>query len=185
MGSSGDEVYDIGSFLQSKMHAHGVTCSDCHDPHSGKLRAPGNAVCAQCHAPAKIRRDGAHAAQGRLGRRRVRGLPHADAQLHGHRWRATIIQCAFRGPDLSDKLENTERLPPACHKDRKASWAAASIEARRSGRHARASRRSVPLFHDAAIGASAAATELPALVQDQQVSRHRPRQRSRRTCGRI
>ena len=49
-----DEVYNYGSFLQSRMHASGVTCSDCHDPHSGKLRAAGNAVCAQCHAPAKF-----------------------------------------------------------------------------------------------------------------------------------
>jgi predicted CXXCH cytochrome family protein len=31
----------------------GVQCADCHDPHSQSLRAPGNAVCAQCHAPAK------------------------------------------------------------------------------------------------------------------------------------
>jgi predicted CXXCH cytochrome family protein len=52
-GQQRDEVYTYGSFLQSRMHARGVTCSDCHDPHSGKLRAPGNAVCAQCHAPAK------------------------------------------------------------------------------------------------------------------------------------
>jgi predicted CXXCH cytochrome family protein len=46
-------VYNHGSFLQSRMHAQGVTCSDCHDPHSSKLRLPGNAVCFQCHAPAK------------------------------------------------------------------------------------------------------------------------------------
>ena len=46
-----DEVYTYGSFLQSRMHAKGVTCSDCHDPHSGKLPRTGNAVCAQCHAP--------------------------------------------------------------------------------------------------------------------------------------
>ena len=32
------------------MHAAGVTCSDCHNPHTLKLRAAGNAVCAQCHA---------------------------------------------------------------------------------------------------------------------------------------
>ena len=37
-------MYTYGSFLQSRMHARGVTCSDCHDPHSGKLRAPGNAA---------------------------------------------------------------------------------------------------------------------------------------------
>jgi tetratricopeptide (TPR) repeat protein len=52
-GQQRDEVYTYGSFLQSRMHARGVTCSDCHDPHSGRLRAPGNAACAQCHAPAK------------------------------------------------------------------------------------------------------------------------------------
>jgi tetratricopeptide (TPR) repeat protein/cytochrome c553 len=52
-GQQRDEVYTYGSFLQSRMHARGVTCSDCHDPHSGKVRAPGNAACAQCHAPAK------------------------------------------------------------------------------------------------------------------------------------
>jgi tetratricopeptide (TPR) repeat protein len=52
-GQMRDEVYNYGSFLQSRMHAKGVTCSDCHDPHTLKLRAPGNAVCAQCHAAAK------------------------------------------------------------------------------------------------------------------------------------
>ncbi|MBY0401523.1 tetratricopeptide repeat protein [Myxococcota bacterium] len=50
-GQQRDEVYDWGSFLQSRMHAKGVTCSDCHDPHSGGLRAEGNALCASCHAP--------------------------------------------------------------------------------------------------------------------------------------
>jgi len=52
-GQMRDEVYNYGSFLQSRMHAKGVTCSDCHDPHTLKLRALGNAVCAQCHAAAK------------------------------------------------------------------------------------------------------------------------------------
>jgi predicted CXXCH cytochrome family protein len=44
-----DEVYNYGSFLQSRMYARGVTCADCHDPHTQALRAPGNGVCAQCH----------------------------------------------------------------------------------------------------------------------------------------
>src|SRR4029453_1412422 len=30
------EVYEYGSFLQSRMYRAGVTCSDCHDPHSLK-----------------------------------------------------------------------------------------------------------------------------------------------------
>jgi predicted CXXCH cytochrome family protein len=45
-----DEVYVYGSFMQSRMQQAGVTCSDCHDPHSLQLRAPGPAVCLQCHA---------------------------------------------------------------------------------------------------------------------------------------
>jgi len=49
-GQMQDEVYNYGSFKQSKMFAAGVTCSDCHDPHSGKLKAPGDGVCLQCHS---------------------------------------------------------------------------------------------------------------------------------------
>jgi tetratricopeptide (TPR) repeat protein len=51
-----DEVYVYGSFVQSKMYAAGVTCSDCHNPHSGALRTgpDPNAVCAQCHLPTKF-----------------------------------------------------------------------------------------------------------------------------------
>ena len=52
-GQQRDEVYNWGSFLQSKMYANGVTCSDCHDPHSGKLRAEGNGLCATCHLTSK------------------------------------------------------------------------------------------------------------------------------------
>ena len=50
-GQIDDEVFVIGSFLQSKMHGNGVTCSNCHNVHSGKLIAEGNAVCARCHKP--------------------------------------------------------------------------------------------------------------------------------------
>ena len=52
-GQMKDEVFNHGSFLQSKMLAKGVSCSDCHDPHSGQLRASGGKVCLQCHMPAK------------------------------------------------------------------------------------------------------------------------------------
>jgi predicted CXXCH cytochrome family protein len=52
-GQMRDEVYNYGPFKQSKMFAAGVTCSDCHEPHAAKLRAPGNGVCLQCHASDK------------------------------------------------------------------------------------------------------------------------------------
>lgn len=48
-----DEVYVYGSFLQSKMHAKGVRCTDCHNPHSLELKFEGNRLCAQCHQPGK------------------------------------------------------------------------------------------------------------------------------------
>jgi len=44
------EVYVYGSFTQSKMYAAGVTCTDCHDPHSTRLKAEGNGLCLQCHS---------------------------------------------------------------------------------------------------------------------------------------
>ena len=46
-----DEVFVYGSFAQSKMYQQGVTCTNCHNPHSLEIKAPGNAVCAQCHNP--------------------------------------------------------------------------------------------------------------------------------------
>lgn len=56
------EVFEHGSFLQSKMFAKGVRCSDCHNPHSTELKVAGNGVCVQCHntagATALARVDG-------------------------------------------------------------------------------------------------------------------------------
>jgi tetratricopeptide (TPR) repeat protein len=51
-GQIKDEVYVLGSFKQSKMYAAGVTCSNCHNVHSGKVKAPDNSLCTQCHNPA-------------------------------------------------------------------------------------------------------------------------------------
>lgn len=48
-----DEDYEYGSFLQSKMFAAGVTCTDCHEPHSLKP-LPGNGACVKCHLPSKF-----------------------------------------------------------------------------------------------------------------------------------
>ncbi len=37
------------SFLGSRMHDRGVTCTDCHQPHSAKPLFPGNFLCLRCH----------------------------------------------------------------------------------------------------------------------------------------
>lgn len=48
-----DEDYVYGSFVQSKMYHNNVTCTDCHNPHSTKLKLEGNTLCIQCHVPEK------------------------------------------------------------------------------------------------------------------------------------
>ncbi|HYB73218.1 MAG TPA: tetratricopeptide repeat protein, partial [Candidatus Sulfotelmatobacter sp.] len=44
-----EEDYEYHSFLQSKMYANGVKCSDCHDVHSAKRHKEGNDLCLRCH----------------------------------------------------------------------------------------------------------------------------------------
>ncbi|MDI6934926.1 multiheme c-type cytochrome [Serratia sp. Se-PFBMAAmG] len=50
-GKIKDEVFEYGAFVQSRMYAKGVRCSNCHDPHSAELKAPADGVCLQCHNP--------------------------------------------------------------------------------------------------------------------------------------
>ena len=46
-----EEDYSETSFRLHRMGRTGVTCYDCHDPHSGKLNQPAenDALCLQCH----------------------------------------------------------------------------------------------------------------------------------------
>ena len=57
-GQVRDEDFNYTSLLISRMGGKaGVTCLDCHDPHSGKTRLPANnnAICLQCHgAPGRL-----------------------------------------------------------------------------------------------------------------------------------
>jgi len=48
-GQIRDEDYEVTAFLGSKMHAAGVRCVDCHEPHSVKPRIGGNYLCLTCH----------------------------------------------------------------------------------------------------------------------------------------
>lgn len=86
-GKIKDEVFEHGSFVQSKMFAKGVRCSDCHNPHSLELRASGNAVCTQCHNPAatpsRPQVDG-HGLQAKL---------YDSPEHHGHVPHTPAAQC--------------------------------------------------------------------------------------------
>jgi len=50
-GQVRDENFVYASFYSSRMHHAGVTCGDCHEPHSNKLLIPGNMLCMRCHMP--------------------------------------------------------------------------------------------------------------------------------------
>lgn len=121
-----EEPYNYTPFKQGRMFAAGVTCSDCHEPHSAKLRVSGEGVCTQCHASDK----------------------YADVKHHRHAGANPIPTCischmpartymvidrrhdhAFRvpRPDLSVKL-GTPNACNDCHRDKPAQWSAAAIE---------------------------------------------------------
>ena len=124
-GQMQDEVYNYGSFLQSKMHAQGVSCSDCHEPHSLKLRAPGSAVCAQCHATDKYAAVSHHrhapdsaAAECVSCHMPVRTYMVVDPR-HDHSFRVPR-------PDLSVSL-GTPNACNDCHADQSAAWAADAV----------------------------------------------------------
>ncbi len=52
-----DEDYVHGSFIQSKMYHRGIRCSDCHDPHTARLKHEGNQVCTSCHQHPQAKYD--------------------------------------------------------------------------------------------------------------------------------
>jgi predicted CXXCH cytochrome family protein len=126
-GQIDGEVYEYGSFLQSRMHAAGVTCSNCHDPHSAKLRAEGNALCAQCHLPARFEaREHHHHQPGSAGARCVDcHMPTKNYMVVDARRDHSI---RVPRPDLSISL-GTPNACTQCHADRSAEWAAQTVSA--------------------------------------------------------
>ncbi|MCU0793070.1 MAG: tetratricopeptide repeat protein, partial [Opitutaceae bacterium] len=63
-GQQRDEVFNWTSVLTSRMGHAGVSCLDCHDPHTNETVLPveNNALCMQCHsAPGRVMPGGARA----------------------------------------------------------------------------------------------------------------------------
>ncbi len=126
-GQQRDEVYTWGSFVQSRMHAAGVTCADCHEPHSGKLRAAGNAVCAHCHAPETfdVPAHHHHAAGSQGAQCTACHMPASTYMVidprHDHSLR-------IPRPDRNAATGAPDACT-ACHANRDPAWAAAQIHA--------------------------------------------------------
>jgi predicted CXXCH cytochrome family protein len=121
-----EEAYNYGPFKQSRMFSAGVTCSDCHEPHGAKLRAPGEGVCLQCHASDKY---------ANITHRHHASAESGPSCISCHMTQRTYMVVdrrhdhSFRipRPDLSTKL-GTPNACNDCHADKDPQWAANAIE---------------------------------------------------------
>ena len=124
-GQVNDEDYTYASFLQSVMYKHNVKCSNCHNPHTGKLIIAGNGVCNQCHTKKNydspehtfhaVGTDGAQCKSCHMPSKNYMG----NDLRHDHIFRAPR-------PDLSAKY-GTPNACNDCHKDKTAQWAANAV----------------------------------------------------------
>lgn len=125
-GQIQDEVYVWGSFLQSRMHAAGVSCTDCHDPHSLAVADEPDATCAGCHQPAvfatpahhhhEAESEGASCVSCHMPARTYMGVD--DRRDHGFRVPRPALAARVGAPDACT----------SCHVGKEAAWAAAAAE---------------------------------------------------------
>ncbi len=168
-GQIRDEVYVYGSFLQSKMHAAGVLCSDCHDPHRADVRAAGNALCGRCHRADVFDTPDHHFHQA--------GKP-GSLCTDCHMPSRAYMVVDFRGdhrfgvpnPALSARIGAPD-VCTGCHDDRTSRWADEQIAKRFE---ARAAHPFAEAFHaargqepgaDSALVDLVAAASAPAIVR--------------------
>jgi predicted CXXCH cytochrome family protein len=126
-GQVNDENFVWGSFQQSKMHKAGVTCSNCHNPHSTKLKGSINGVtdksnvCLQCHGAADYKTEKHHKhKQTSSGSQCInchmpaKTFMNVDKRLdHGFRIPNPILAQATNSPNACI----------SCHKDKNIEWA--------------------------------------------------------------
>jgi len=121
-----EETYNYGPFKQSRMFAAGVTCADCHDPHSARLRLSGDNVCLQCHSADKYANT-SHNHHAALNPQLACASCHMPVHTymvvdrrHDHGFRVPR-------PDLSVTL-GTPNACNDCHADKSPEWAAAAVQ---------------------------------------------------------
>jgi tetratricopeptide (TPR) repeat protein len=162
-GQQRDEVYNWGSFLQSRMYHAGVTCSDCHEPHGQTLRADGNTLCGRCHLATKYDTAEHHHHPGAgPGTRCVDcHMPERVYMVvdprHDHSIRVPR-------PDLS-LTQGTPNVCNGCHHHTDAQWAAVWLE-RWLGHQPQGFQHYTEAFAAAERGASEAGSRLASLAAD-------------------
>lgn len=163
-GQIRDEVYEYGSFLQSRMHRAGVTCGDCHDPHSLKLKSPGNGVCLSCHLATKYDAPPHH-------RHKPDSPGAACVECHAPTRVYMVVDPrrdhSFRipRPDLATQF-GTPDACTGCHKDKSPAWAAESIAAWHGPARHEGVERVARAFQAGRAGSADAEVRLAALVGD-------------------
>ena len=124
-GQIEEEDYEYGSFAQSKMFHKEVRCSNCHNPHSGKLIATGNNLCLSCHQPRyntkehhfhEVNTEGAQCISCHMPVKTFMGNDHR----RDHSFR-------IPRPDQSI-VYNTPNTCTSCHKGKSDTWASAAIK---------------------------------------------------------
>ncbi len=166
-GQIDGEVFEYGSFVQSRMYHAGVICSDCHEPHSLPLREQGNGLCAQCHLPAKFDvAEHHHHQQGSAGAQCVNCHMPSKTYMGVDNRRDHSIRVPR--PDLSASI-GTPNACTQCHPHRTAEWSAQRVaDWFPNGRQTRP-HYGVALYAGR-IGAANAEPLLDALIADQDQS---------------
>ncbi|MCL4810696.1 MAG: tetratricopeptide repeat protein, partial [Thermoanaerobaculia bacterium] len=128
-----DEVFEYGSFVQSRMFRMGVRCTDCHDAHTAKLKKEGNGVCLQCHEAAAYD-DARH----HFHRREWKGKPSDGALcVSCHMPKSPFMVVHLRAdhsiriprPDLTRALGVPNACSQAgCHADKPLSYSEAAFD---------------------------------------------------------
>ena len=151
------EAYNYVPFKQSKMFAAGVTCSNCHEPHSGKQRIAGDGVCLQCHTSELYagtkhsRHQQANAAPNCVSCHMPARTYMVVDSRHDHSLRVPR-------PDLSVK-NGTPNACNDCHTDKPAQWAADAVD-----RWFGPDRKGFQTYTDAFAAASANRTDVRQLL---------------------
>ncbi len=117
-----EEDYVYGSFLQSKMHAQGIKCGDCHNVHSNKLKMTGNKLCLQCHVPDTYDSPKHHFHQVNTEASQCINCHMTGRYYMGNDFRRDH---SFRIPRPDQSVAHgTPNACSECHKDKSEEWAA-------------------------------------------------------------
>lgn len=159
-----DEVFEWGSFQQSRMHAAGVRCSDCHEPHGLGLHVQGNALCNVCHLPERYDTP-AHHKHAPAGPGAACVDCHMPARVYMGVDARRDHGFHVPRPDLASEL-GTPDACSSCHAERGARWAAERVSEWFPDSLVRARHAQGPVFAAAWEGDVRAARDLLVLAQD-------------------